>query len=208
MSDQSNHPFGIPGGGPIGIPGAGQAGAGPSLTKPSFQVPAPQPDAGGAAHVLAGWGARFGAHLLDILVRMAIALPICLLGFIIFADDPFSTTNVDPPDGISNVFGIFVSWVIVYWVSALLYAPVAMSYLDGATVGKKAVGIRVVTEAGVTPTFGQAYLREVLIKGFLITAVGGSFFVPWLLNYLWPLWDDQSRAGHDFMAKTRVVRAG
>ncbi|MDQ8044702.1 MAG: RDD family protein [Solirubrobacteraceae bacterium] len=207
MSDQTNNPFGIPGGGPIGIPGGAPQSSGPSLVKPTYVTPPPQAQPTGEAHVLAGWGARFGAHLLDIIVRLLITLPIPLLGFLIVADHPFSTVTIDPPDGISNLGGIAVTWVALYYLSGLLYAPIAMARLNGATVGKKMVGIRVVTDAGLTPSLGQAFVREPLLKGIVVNGIGGIFFVPALLSYLWPLWDPQSRAGHDFMAKTRVVRA-
>jgi uncharacterized RDD family membrane protein YckC len=208
MSDETNQPFGIPGGGPIGIPGGGPVTSGPSLTKQVHETPPQQPyEPTGEAHVLAGWGARFGATLLDMIVRALIALPLPLLGFLIFADHPFSSVPVDDQSGISNLGAFAYAWLFTYYFAALLYAPIAMVRLDGATVGKKMVGIRVVTEAGARPTFGQAFLREPIFKGVVVNLIGGTVIVGSLLNYLWPLWDPQSRAGHDFMAKTRVVRA-
>ena len=196
---------------PLGIPGAPPLGQGPSLTKPTFQVPAPPvapvPYEGGEAMVLAGWGARFGAVIIDALVRMTLALVISVLGFVLFADQPFSTEWVDPDDEIANLGGIFIVAAVLYYALALIYAPLFMARWNGATPGKRLVGIRVVVEAGFAPSFGQAYLREIVFKGIVIGAIGGTFFFPWLLNYLWPLWDEQSRAGHDFMAHTRVVRA-
>jgi len=33
-----------------------------------------------------------------------------------------------------------------------------------------------------------------------------TFGLGWLLNYLWPLWDRQHRAGHDAIVGTRVVQ--
>ena len=32
-------------------------------------------------------------------------------------------------------------------------------------------------------------------------------FIPWFLNYFWPLWDDQNRALHDMVVSTHVVQA-
>lgn len=193
---------------PLGIPGAPPLGQGPSLTKPAFQAPLPPvPQQGGEAMVLAGWGARFGAVIIDVLVRWILALVISVVGFVLFADDPFSTTWVDPEDEIANLGGIFIVAFVLYYALALIYAPPFMARWNGATPGKRMVGIRVVTEAGFAPSFGQAYLREVVFKGIVIGLIGGTFFFPWVLNYLWPLWDEQSRAGHDFMARTRVVRA-
>ena len=194
---------------PIGIPGAQPQG--PSLTKPSFQAPMPPTvqdgvPGGGAALVLAGWGTRWGAVIIDGFVRFAISLAISTVLFVTFADEPFSTEVYDV-ESVSNLGGIFIAAICLYYLLiSLIYAPPFMAKWDGATPGKRAVGIRVVTEAGVAPTFWQAVLRESVIKTVLVSWIGGLFFLPWLLNYLWPLWDDQSRAGHDFMARTRVVK--
>lgn len=197
---------------PIGIPGAQPQG--PSLAKPSFQAPAPplppyppHPGEQGAALVLAGWGARWGAIVIDGFVRFAIALVLTVIAFVLFANDPFSTEVYDV-DSISNLAGIFIAAFLVYtFVLPLFYAAPFLAAWDGATPGKRLVGIRVVTEAGRAPNLGEAILRETVFKTIVITWIGGSFFFPWLLNFLWPLWDDQSRAGHDFMSRTRVVKA-
>ena len=48
--------------------------------------------------------------------------------------------------------------------------------------------------------FGRALWREIFSRWLLaVTIIGG------ILDPLWPLWDDQNRALHDFMAKTRVI---
>ncbi len=48
--------------------------------------------------------------------------------------------------------------------------------------------------------------REVAVKALLFAGVGSMLFsVPWLLDVLWPLWDDQRRALHDMLVDTRVV---
>lgn len=191
---------------PIGIPGSQPRG--PSLTKPVFQSPVPPPPPFGdqTPMVLAGWGLRFGAVVIDACAKLVLSLVISLIGFLLFADQPFGTEYTDP-DGISNLGGIFLVAFVIYYVVPLFYAPPFMAAWNGATPGKRAVGIRVVTELGVAPSFGEAVLRESIFKTVVISWVGGLFFLPVLLNYLWPLWDDQSRAGHDFMARTRVVKA-
>jgi len=47
-------------------------------------------------------------------------------------------------------------------------------------------------------------LFKTLVVGALSTVTFGLVF---LLNYLWPLWDKERRAGHDLLAKTRVIEA-
>lgn len=81
-----------------------------------------------------------------------------------------------------------------------------MASWRGATPGKRLVGIRVVRADGGDLTLGGAFLREPVIKGIVINAIGGAFVLASLLSYLWPLWDRECRAGHDFIARTRVVK--
>ena len=47
------------------------------------------------------------------------------------------------------------------------------------------------------------------MKTFLFAGLGGSitFGLLWLLDCLWPLWDDENRALHDMIVNSRVVRA-
>ena len=64
-----------------------------------------------------------------------------------------------------------------------------------------------VRDTGEEVTFGYAILREVVVK-YLLFGVVGSFFlsIPTLLDYLWPLWDDENRCLHDMVVKTHVVK--
>ena len=41
---------------------------------------------------------------------------------------------------------------------------------------------------------------------YFITVAFGIFYVPLLLDYLWPLWDKQHQAFHDKVASSIVVR--
>ena len=58
-------------------------------------------------------------------------------------------------------------------------------------------------------TFGFAVLREVVIKGLLFGIVGSiTGGIAPLLDVLWPLWDEENRALHDFVVDTRVGARG
>ena len=58
-----------------------------------------------------------------------------------------------------------------------------------------------------TTTGERRLLREVVIKQLLFGFVGGFFLsIPTILDYLWPLWDDENRALHDMIAASRVIR--
>ena len=52
-------------------------------------------------------------------------------------------------------------------IVALLYAPLMMARTNGKTLGRMAVGIRVVRANGEPMTFGWAMLREVAVKALL-----------------------------------------
>ena len=101
--------------------------------------------------------------------------------------------------------------VLVGLTATLTYYPLLMMRQgpnNGQTLGKQIVGIRVVQESGEPYTYGPAALREFAIKYLLFGVVGGFFLaIPTLLDYLWPLWDDENRALHDMLASSRVVQA-
>jgi uncharacterized RDD family membrane protein YckC len=101
--------------------------------------------------------------------------------------------------------------IVLGATASLTYYPLLMirdGAANGQTLGKQAVGIRVVLNSGEAFTYGPAALREFAIKYLLFGTVGGIFLaIPTLLNYLWPLWDDENRALHDMLASTHVVQA-
>ena len=82
-----------------------------------------------------------------------------------------------------------------------------MARTNGKTLGRMVMGIRVVRTSGERVTFGYAMLREVLIKTVIFGILGSitAGLAP-LLDVLWPLWDEENRALHDFIANSRVVK--
>jgi hypothetical protein len=56
--------------------------------------------------------------------------------------------------------------------------------------------------------FWWAALREVAVKGLLVgiasSLTGG---IAYLVDVLWPFWDAENRALHDFVVDSRVVKA-
>jgi uncharacterized RDD family membrane protein YckC len=133
----------------------------------------------------AGWWSRLGATLLDTLVLLAPAAVLGGVGSVISTD---AGTSVG---------------VIVYLLGALFYAPVMLMTRDGQTLGKQALGIRVVASGGGSLSAGQVFGRELALKGLL------NGIVPLLAVFdsLWPLANDRNRALHDKWAGTEVHRA-
>jgi len=150
---------------------------------------------------LASWGRRVGATLLDGLVLFDALLVLVAPGVAVGI-----LTNSGGSGVAIGLLGGLV-WVVV----TVVYAPYFMQRLgarNGQTLGKQWVGIRVHRLDAQPTRFGYGVLREFVIKNLLFGFVGGFFLsIPTLLDWLWPLWDDENRALHDMLANSRVIRA-
>ncbi len=148
---------------------------------------------------LAGWGVRFGASVIDGLVLLVpTAILIVLIVLVALSSD-------------AGAIVVGVISFLAFVLAAFLYAPLLMrreGVHNGQTWGKQVVGIRVIRDSGQPFDFGSAALREIVVKN-LAVGIASSIIplIPWLLNYLWPLWDDQNRALHDMACSTHVVKA-
>ena len=116
-------------------------------------------------------------------------------------------TFVIDAGGVVAIFVGLVLGVVCVAVVSFLYAPVLMARTNGKTLGRMAVGIRVMRADGGPMTFGFAMLREVVVKALLFGILSSiTAGIASLLDVLWPLWDDENRALHDFIVNTRVVK--
>jgi uncharacterized RDD family membrane protein YckC len=154
-------------------------------------------------YVLATWLSRVGAALIDGLIIAVVAtLPFLVLGAALgvgFAADSGATVWV--------AIGGAVLWIVCISIIALLYAPIMMARTNGKTVGRMVFNIRVVRTSGAPITLGFAALREVVVKSLLFGLAGSvTAGIAPLLDVLWPLWDEENRALHDFIVSTRVVQ--
>jgi uncharacterized RDD family membrane protein YckC len=170
---------------------------GPETPPSGWQQPIAAPS-GWEGKQLASWGSRVGATLLDWLILL---IPVTLL-IVLVVVVALS----------SDVGGIVTAILssLLYLVAVLFYAPLLMGRQgahNGQTWGKQIVGIRVVRDSGQPVDIGFAFVREFVVKGLLFGFVGSFFFsIPTLIDYLWPLWDDQNRALHDMVVTTHVVK--
>jgi uncharacterized RDD family membrane protein YckC len=133
-----------------------------------------QPPAAPAALAYAGFGRRLLAVLLDGLI---LSLPAVGLGVAFFGRSGGSGSNL---------------------LLTILYEALLIALWDGRTIGKLAMGIRVVTADGRPVPVGLSFARAgmKLVSG---AALG--------LGYLWMLWDPEKRTWHDKVAQTYVVKA-
>ena len=172
-----------------------------SPAPPGAGGPAPSFTAGSAARpALASWGSRVVAAVIDgIIVSALAAVVIGLLAAL--------GLTVDTSGGAAAFIVTAAFAAVAIAIGALLYAPILMSRTNGQTWGRMAVNIRVIRADGGPMTFWFAMLREVLVKSLLVGVLSSfTFGLAWLLDVLWPLWDEENRALHDFVVNTRVIK--
>ena len=142
------------------------------MTDPSYQQPAYQPPAGdGPSGPRASFGRRLVAAIID-------GILIGVVGAVFYA--------------ISRTLG---------YVVQILLTVAYLTYLEGSpsgqTVGKKAMGIRVIDfRTGGSIGYGRAFIRWI---GRYVSAIAC------LLGYFWMLWDKEKQTWHDKFANDVVV---
>jgi uncharacterized RDD family membrane protein YckC len=184
----------------------------PPPPPPAFAPPPPgyqAYDAPQGHKPLAGLGARFAALLIDSLIVTAFFIP----GWVALLAGPteLEACSVDSSgtitvDGTLNAVCEVPTngtWAVAVgmWIAAFvggLYYYAMMEGKSGQTVGKKALGIRVVDPVtggpiGVGRGIGRYFAR-------MISAI------PFYLGYLWAIWDPKKQAWHDKMVNDLVVK--
>jgi uncharacterized RDD family membrane protein YckC len=92
--------------------------------------------------------------------------------------------------------GFFLSILGVMWVFLVAGYFVLLHGMDGRTVGKWLLGLRVVTAYGNPITYRQAFSR------FVCTIPSALFG----LGFFWILWSREKRGWHDILARTWVIK--
>lgn len=191
---------------------------------PGYQQPVTDPAAygtptfpaatSGAPAYSAGWGnatvdrASYGSRILAYLVDVfACGLP-ALFGIVIMIATTAATVTVNsfgqavsksgPVPGLLATLLIMVSFGLTMWNFIVRQGR------TGQTIGKKKLGIALVSvENGAPIGTGMCALRW-FVPGIL-SAMSCCLFG--LLDYLWPLWDQNGQRLADKMAHSQVRRA-
>lgn len=146
----------------------------------------------------AGFWIRLAAKMIDMVVLMVVIMAI---GFILFGGlfalimDPKKMEQQDP-EAMMAFMGAYFAFIGINLGIQIAYNAV-MVWKWGGTVGKLAVGIRVVREDGASITFGRALGRAFadFLNGFACH-----------LTYLMVAFDEpQKRSLQDHICGTRVV---
>ena len=130
--------------------------------------------------VAATWWERAGAKLIDVLIVLPLLLPVSWTLF-----------WLDPDLSLRR----FVRLSVV--IGALFGGYTALTeWMWGRTLGKRAMGLRVVRESGARINFGHAVVRQL--------PVWFQFF--WV-DVLFALFTDRNQRAFELLSKTRVVDA-
>jgi uncharacterized RDD family membrane protein YckC len=143
--------------------------------------------------VLASWGRRLAALVVDNLI---VLIPAALALVLAFAIGDASEDG----DTLGDI------GLIAFVLCVFIVPPIYFTYLigreQGQTIGKRLLGIRVIDDATGGPIgYGRAFGRWLLV--FVLGLVCGFLNI---LDGLWPLWDDRRQTWHDKAVRSVVVR--
>ena len=141
----------------------------------------------------ARYGARVAAWMIDAVVIYALWILLAMLVALAVLSGS-DTSSAEGESGVLFAIGVFLLPLTP------LYSALLHRYWRGRTLGKLALRIAVVRRDGSTVSLGQSLVRSYVRIVFLV------FFPLWVLDALWPLWQDERRSIHDLAAGTMVVR--
>lgn len=123
--------------------------------------------------VYGGFWERVGASLIDFVILIVVQV---LIASVL-------------PEMVAGVLNLVIGW---------LYYALMESGESQATIGKRAVGLKVTDMNGGRISFGQATGRHFgkILSGLIL-----------LIGYLMMLWDDKKQTLHDKMAGTLVIKS-
>jgi uncharacterized RDD family membrane protein YckC len=107
----------------------------------------------------------------------------------------------NPEDDDDSSWGVIGIAYLLTIVAPFVYFTVMHGRESGQTLGKRWLGIRVADDSTAKSIgYGRAFGR------YAISFVFGLFFIPLILDYLWPLWDRKHQALHDKVVGSVVVK--
>ncbi len=141
------------------------------------------------------WGGFFRrscAFVLDLIVILALSILMffmCYVGYKVGLSAHGRKLTWEPSSS-------FFFWFNCGWIFLATAYFVIFHGLEGKTIGKWLLKLRVVGGEGSAVTYRRAFLRWLAMVGF----------APILLGFLWILWSREKRGWHDFLARTWVIR--
>lgn len=151
----------------------------------------------------AGFWIRFVAYIIDMILLGAVISIIVFplmgaLGYGAYGQMSGGEMTEDDTAGlISMIYGAGAVIQIIQLVAWWLYSALLESSAKQATVGKMALGLKVVDKNGERLSFGTATLRYIgkIISGMIL-----------LIGYIMAAFTAKKQALHDMIASTYVVK--
>jgi uncharacterized RDD family membrane protein YckC len=145
----------------------------------------------------AGFWIRFVAYMIDGLVML---VPTAILvgifaAFVILTDESMDHEGL-PALLVVAIVVLVAALIVVNW----LYEALMTSSPRGATLGKMALGLRIVRFDGTQLSFGRATARH-FVK-YIVTPM-----VPLAIGYIMAAFTNRKRALHDILADTLVIKS-
>jgi len=145
-----------------------------------------------------GFWIRFVAYMIDALVML---VPAAILVGIFAAFVVLTNESIDEEEGppallIVALVLLVAAMIVVNW----LYEALMTSSLRGATLGKMALGLRIVRFDGTQLSFGRATGRH--FAKYMVTPM-----VPLAIGYIMAAFTQRKRALHDILADTLVIKS-
>ena len=146
----------------------------------------PDSKEGAESYSIAGLKLRATAFVIDLAIVGLIAYLAIGAAFFIMSD-----TVIEPRE-LSRVF--LPIYALLFFLASTYF--VFLHYYAGKTLGKMAVGIKIISSEGRELGLWESFMRWV---GYYISAV----FL--FAGFIWPVFDQDSQAWHDKIASTYVV---
>lgn len=155
--------------------------------------------------------ARFGALLLDWIIVSLMWIPMVVA--LVAGPTRITTCSVDDEGNVTigeqinsvcevptgGTIAVAVLLGLLAFVGAVLYSVLPVGK-TGQTLGKRALGVRVVDAATALPIGTGRALGRWLFAAFISGNICG-------LGYLWAIWDNRKQTWHDKVVSSVVVKA-
>ncbi len=107
-----------------------------------------------------------------------------------------------------RLVAVILDWILVpltLFIGYLIWWLIALRRAQ--TPGKQIVGIQAVrAHSGEPLGWGMMFVREFLVKGILFGLLSAvTLGIMFLVDNLWPLWDQDKQALHDKVVGTQIA---
>ncbi|MEH6940291.1 RDD family protein [Bacillus sp. JJ722] len=144
--------------------------------------------------IYASFGRRLAAYVIDGLILSVIVSILGAVGVLSFFGVNFDASQLqDPTYSIANNKGYLYATFLI----GMLYYTILQSSKWQATIGKKLLGMKVVTLEGERISFIRALIRHLVM--FSISSI---FYI----GFIMALFTKKKQALHDLLAKTLVIK--